>query len=118
MKGTPQRKGREGAGRAHAKPNDSHSLVGRWKCVDEWQTEVSLEITEHDGSYRVQAVDAADGEEAEIYGVQLIGDVLTFAAHWSSGQFTKYRARRIGDKLEVVFTYTDTVHFRRAPDNV
>ena len=97
-------------------PQDPNRLIGRWKSVDQWRTEVVLEITKVNGGFHIRAIDAADGEEAEIYDVQLVGEGLTFAAYWSSGQFTKYRAHPMGNQLEVVFTYTDTSHFSRDPE--
>jgi hypothetical protein len=90
-----------------------NEFVGRWKSVDPWQTEVLFEITEIDGACHVRAVDGSDDEEAEIYELRLSRESLMFAAHWSSGQFTKYRLRRLGEHVEAVFTYTGTTHFER-----
>ena len=40
---------------------------------------------------------------------------LSFAAYWSSGQFTQYRLRLYGDtEVLVTFTFTNTVTFKRA----
>jgi hypothetical protein len=96
-----------------ANDNDRLGIAGRWVSVDKWQTEVAFEIESQDGIYSVRAIDEPDGEEAEIYDVKATGEHLTFAAHWSTGQFTKYRIRALGDQLEAVFTYTDTTHFTR-----
>ena len=91
----------------------SRSLIGRWKSIDPWQTGVSFEIDKTDGAYSVCAIDGSDGEKAEIYDIKLVGNRLTFAAHWSSGQLTKYTLRPLGGDIEVTFTYTGRSHFQR-----
>jgi hypothetical protein len=95
---------------------DPLGLTGQWVSVDERRTEVSFDITRVGGAYRVRAYDRSAGEEAEIYDVKTAGDRLTFAAYWSSGQFTKYRLRAVAGQVEGIFTYTDSTHFKRAVD--
>ncbi len=87
---------------------------GRWVAKDRWQTEIAFTISKRGGKVTVTAVDQADGERAEIYDLKLRRDGLYFAAYWSSGQFTKFRLRPIGDdEIEVLFTYTGMSHFER-----
>ena len=101
-----------------ARGPSSRLLVGRWVSVDEWRTEIMFVISKRRGLFQVRAIDQSDGERAEIYGVNATRESLSFAAYWSSGQFTKYRLRAIGSSkgdylMEAVFTYSDTTHFRR-----
>jgi hypothetical protein len=89
-------------------------FVGRWIASDEWSTDVSL-ITSRNGKMGVRAVDQSDGEEAEIFGVKVSKREMSFAAHWSSGQFTKYRLCPLrANEMEVVFTFTTTQTFERS----
>ena len=91
-------------------------LLGRWVCVDDWDTNIALTVEQKGTDFSVRATDETDGEEAEIYGIEANEDGLSFAAYWSSGRFTKYRIRPVGpDQIEVIFTYTETTHFKRAP---
>jgi hypothetical protein len=90
------------------------SWVGRWVCVDQWNHDTVIAISRNADRLDVQAFDPNDGEAAEIYDPRLVGDVFLFSAYWSTGQFTKYRIRQFGDQLEIVFTYTDTTHYKRA----
>jgi hypothetical protein len=72
-------------------------------------------VTERAGRVRVRAVDKADGEEAEVFDLKQSKRELSFAAYWSSGQFTQYRLRLYGDtEVLVTFTFTNTVTFKRA----
>jgi hypothetical protein len=90
-------------------------FVGRWIASDEWSTDVSLIITSRNGKMGVRAVDQSDGEEAEIFGVKVSKQEMSFAAHWSSGQFTKYRLRLLrANEMEVAFTFTATQTFKRS----
>ncbi|QGM44998.1 hypothetical protein [Methylocystis heyeri] len=89
------------------------SWVGRWVCVDQWNHNIVIAISKTDDGLDVQAFDPNDGEVAEIYDPRLVGDVFLFSAHWSTGQFTKYRVRQLGDELEIIFTYTDATHYKR-----
>jgi hypothetical protein len=96
------------------KQNKTFPYGGRWTAKDCWQTDIEFIISKRGDKVTVAAMDQSDGEGAEIYCVKLRRDGLYFAAYWSSGQFTKYRLRPIGDnEIEVVFTYTDTAHFAR-----
>jgi hypothetical protein len=89
-------------------------FVGRWIASDEWSTDVSLIITSRNGKMGVRAVDQSDSEEAEIFGVKASEREMSFAAHWSSGQLTKYRLRPLRvDEMQVVFTFTTTQTFKR-----
>lgn len=90
-------------------------FVGRWIASDEWSTDVSLIIRRRDGKFAVGAVDLSDGEQAEIFGVKASKRELSFAAHWSSGQLTKYRLRPLrAGEMEVIFTHTVTSTYRLA----
>ena len=93
-------------------PLDRLKLAGRWVALDEWDTQVVFDFKIQNGTYTVRAIDS-DGEEPQIYDVREENNYLIFAIHWSSGQFTKYRVGSVGDKLEVVFTYTGTIHLKR-----
>jgi hypothetical protein len=105
---------RKSAKRDKKVPKAGNPFVGRWIATDEWSTDVSLIITSRSGEMGVRAVDQSDGEEAEIFDVKLSKRELSFAAHWSSGQFTKYRLRQLrADEVEVVFTFTATQTFKR-----
>jgi hypothetical protein len=87
--------------------------VGRWICVDQWNHDTVIIISKKDDRLNVQVFDPNDGEEAEIYDPRLVGEVFLFSAYWSTGQFTKYRIRQLSDQLEIIFTYTDTTHYKR-----
>ncbi len=90
-------------------------FVGRWIASDEWSTDVSLVIKSRNGKISVRAVDQSDGEEAEIFGVKASKREISFAAHWSSGRFTKYRLRPMrANEMEVVFTFAATQTFKRS----
>ncbi|CCB63261.1 MULTISPECIES: hypothetical protein [unclassified Hyphomicrobium] len=90
-------------------------LLGRWICMDEWSTWVAIEIEWVPGQrISVRATDTNDSENAEIYDVKFEGEVLEFAAHWSTGYFTKYKVRALGHHMEVTATYTRVDHFKKA----
>jgi hypothetical protein len=75
---------------------------------------VALTISRRGSLFRVRAIDQSDGEEAEVYGVKATNEALSFAAYWSSGQFTKYRLCPLWpDQMLVTFTYTATQTFKR-----
>lgn len=93
-------------------PLDRLKIAGRWVAIDDWDTDVIFEFRVQNGTYTISAVDS-DGEEAEVHDVKEDEDHLMFALHWSSGQFTKYRVKSCGDRLEIVFTYTDTIRLKR-----
>lgn len=97
-------------------PLDRLKIVGRWVAIDDWDTDVVFEFEIRNGAYTVRASDS-DGEEPEVYNVEEGEDHLTFALHWSSGRFTKYRVRSNGNQLEIVFTYTDTIHLKRQTES-
>jgi hypothetical protein len=89
-------------------------LVGRWSACDEWATDVSLIVSKRGGKLRVRALDQPDGEDAEVYDLRITSRGLSFAAYWSSGQFTKYQLRPLGSgQLEAIFTFTDTTMFKK-----
>jgi hypothetical protein len=88
-------------------------LIGRWVAADPWATDVSLILSRRSGKLNVRAVDQSDGEEAEVMGLKITKDTVTFAAYWASGQLTKYRLRAISAGLEAVFTVTATTTFQR-----
>jgi len=93
---------------------EASPFLGRWVALDEWDTAVVLEITKRGKSIRVKAIDSTDGEEAEVYKVRTTNRLISFGTLWSSGQFTKYRLKTFGeDGIEVNFTYTDTMRFKR-----
>jgi hypothetical protein len=92
-------------------------FIGRWVCVSEWYSEISLEIAKSTTIYSVRATDQSDGEEAEVYDVvhSVVGNMgtLAFGAYWSSGQFTKYKLRIIDSEMEVTYTHTDIAYYKR-----
>jgi hypothetical protein len=88
--------------------------TGRWAAKDRWQTDIAFTISKRGNVIKIRAADLYDGEEAEIYGIKANRDGLFFAAYWSTGRFTKYRLRCVGDdEMEIVFTHTETTHFER-----
>jgi len=106
---------RKSAKRGKKVPKTGNPFVGRWIASDEWSTDISLIIASRNSKMSVRAVDQSDGEEAEIFGVKISKRELSFAAHWSSGQFTKYRLRLLRDaEIEVVFTFTAKQTFKRS----
>ncbi len=106
---------RKSVKRGRKLPSAVVPFVGRWIASDEWSTDVSLVITSRNGKVSVRALDQSDGEEAEIFDVKITKRELLFAAHWSSGRFTKYRLRPLrNDEMEVVFAFTGTQTFKRS----
>jgi hypothetical protein len=98
-------------------------LVGTWKGVDEWSTNVEYTIRRRRGSYRVTAIDTSDNEKADIYEEKWDkkNGMFSFAGHWnSSGRFMRCRIHLIADdKIEFIYTYTDseTMIRKKKPNN-
>ena len=91
-------------------PLDRLRIAGRWIDVDKLSlTSLVFEISIDNGHYGVRLIDPSDGEEAEIYDLKEADNGLTFAAHWETGRFTKYRLRVFGDQIDVTYTYNDHV---------
>jgi hypothetical protein len=98
--------------RLSSKPVDA--LVGQWVSGHEWETEVEFTISKARGGFKVSALDRWDGESPEIYDVKATATALTFAAHWSTGRFTKYRVRPLDkNTIEMSFTHTATMNYLR-----
>jgi hypothetical protein len=75
---------------------------------DEYVSEVEYKVSRGPDGFTVRAVDAFDGEEAEVYDVIWDGAALSFATHWAStGKFVKCRFLPISPN-RVNFTYTST----------
>ena len=89
-------------------------LVGRWRAIDPWETDVSLIVSNRGGKIRVRAVDDSDGEEAEIFGLKVTTQKISFAAYWSTGQLTKYSLRALFEgQMEVTYTFTAKNTFQK-----
>ncbi|HEX3666330.1 MAG TPA: hypothetical protein VHU23_13985 [Rhizomicrobium sp.] len=90
-------------------------LMGRWVAADPWESDVSLITSNRGGKVRVRAVDQSDGQEAEILGLRVTTQEITFSAYWSSGQLTKFRLRKLLDgELEARYTFTSTTTYKKA----
>ncbi len=88
------------------------SFVGVWVSIDEpYTSTVHFTVKKDRQKYTVTALDADDGEKAEVYDVQWDGKsgVLRFSCYWeSSGRFTKCKFMQTDeDKISMTFTYTD-----------
>ena len=98
-------------------PDEKKRLVGTWRCCDHF-SDVVVKIGLRAGKFNVFVLDKYDGEKPEVYNVawnekQL---ELSFAAHWSSGRFVRYRfmPSLVAGRLELTFTYTDQELWERA----
>lgn len=83
-------------------------LAGSWKCCDGF-SDVVITIKVRAGKLTVSAIDKYDGEEPEIYDIswnekQL---ALSFAVHWSSGRFIRYRFMPsvVPGRLELTYSF-------------
>ena len=87
-------------------------LVGTWKGLDEWSTNVEYTVRKRRGAYSVTAVDTTDNEAADIYEEKWDkkNGVLSFAGYWNStGRFMRCRIQLTAtDKIEFTYTYTDS----------
>lgn len=94
-------------------------LVGTWKGVDEWSTNVEYTIRRSRGAYRITAVDTFDNERADIYEEKWDkkNGIFSFAGHWNStGRFIRCRIHLTAtDKIEFTYTYTDSETMIRKP---
>ena len=75
-----------------APKNNGKRYVGTWKCCDGFSdTEFTIKV--HRAKPVVTVLDRSDGEKPEIYDVAWDEGhhTLSFAVHWSSGRFIKYR---------------------------
>jgi len=97
------------------RPNRKSSrdiLVGTWKGVDEWSTNVEYTIRRKKGAYSVTAVDMYDNEKADIFEErwERKKGILSFAGYWNStGRFMRCRIQLTAtDKIEFTYTYTDS----------
>ncbi|HLF98005.1 MAG TPA: hypothetical protein VI457_12755 [Methylococcaceae bacterium] len=84
-------------------------ICGKWKHCDGFSdTEFSFSLV--DGQVHVSVLDPNDHEEPDIYDViwDEAGLALSFAVHWETGRFVKYRVA-VGprdDRLQATITYT------------
>jgi hypothetical protein len=87
-------------------------LVGTWKGVDEWSTNVEYTIRRRNGAYRIIAIDTSDNERADVYEEKWDKKkrVFSFAGYWNStGRFMRCRIKLTAeDKIEFTYTYTDS----------
>jgi hypothetical protein len=87
-------------------------LVGTWKGIDEWSTNVEYTIRRRKGTYSITAIDTFDNEKADIYEEKWDkkNEIFSFAGHWNStGRFMRCRIHLIAkDKIEFTYTYTDS----------
>lgn len=94
---------------------DIDLLIGKWFNGDELASDVEFEISGKPDSYLVSVRDAYDGEEADVFETAWDGEVLSFAAHWSSsGRFVRYRLLLLSaNRIDVTYTYTDSQLYHR-----
>jgi len=85
-------------------------LAGTWKCCDGF-SDVRITVRLKAGHFTVSVLDMYDGEKPEVYDIawnekQL---ELSFAVHWSSGRFVKYRftPSLIEGRLDLTYSYVD-----------
>src|ERR1043166_8084975 len=87
-------------------------LLGTWKSVDEWSTNVEYTIRKKNGTYSVTAIDTYDNEKADIFeeNWDKKKGVFSFAGYWNStGRFMRCRIQLIAkDKIDFTYTYTDS----------
>lgn len=108
-----ERQGNIESDRARATEQE-HPLVGSWVSSDKYATEVEFAISRNGDEFSVRAIDRSDGEEAEIYDVKWDDIVLSFAAHWSTGRFAKYRLVATSrTQIDVICTFTLTEIWHR-----
>ena len=87
-------------------------LVGTWRGVDEWSTNIEYTIRRVKGTYSVTAIDTYDNEKANIYEEKWDKKkgIFSFAGYWNStGRFMRCRIQLTAkDKIEFTYTYTDS----------
>ena len=78
--------------KSKSQPNNGKRYVGIWKCCDGF-SDTEFTIRMRGAKPVVTVLDRADGEKPEIYDIAWDEDqhALSFAVHWSSGRFIKYR---------------------------
>jgi len=98
-------------------PDQKKRLAGSWKCCDGF-SDVVITIKVRADNFNVSALDEYDGEEPEVYDIawnekQL---ELSFAIHWSSGRFIKYRFMPsvVEGRLELTYSFVGQELWERA----
>ena len=98
-------------------PEQKKRLTGSWKCCDGF-SDVVITIKVKAGKFFVSALDKYDGEEPEIYNITWSEKQfeLSFAVHWSSGRFIKYRFMPsvVEGRLELTYSYFGQELWERA----
>ena len=89
-------------------PDPKKRFTGIWKCCDGF-SDVEISVKVRANAFRVSALDRYDGEVPEVYDVNWNEEraELSFAIHWSSGRFLKYRFMPsvVKDRLELTYTF-------------
>jgi len=98
-------------------PDQKKRLVGTWKCCDGF-SDVAIKIAVRAGKFYVTVLDEYDDEKPDVYDVNWNEKQLelSFAVHWSSGRFIRYRfvPSVVAGRLELTFSYTDQELWERA----
>jgi len=84
-------------------------LVGTWKCCDGF-SDTRINIKVRAGIFAVSVLHKYDGEQPRVYDITWNDrqQELSFAVHWSSGRFVRYRftPSLVEGRLDLTFSYT------------